>query len=242
VPLVLLTPIGLDAEAWQFCQLPESLKHEFPGFGRRRHAPRATTMAALADEVAERYRGDLDLVGVSMGGMVAQHVCLRHPTHVRSLLIACTGAHADPDAMVSRAHAVESRGMTSVLSETLERWFTSTALRRRPIHPGVQYAKETLTQLDPRRFGDGWRAIATHDARDRLPDFLVPTTVLSGRHDLAAPPARCAELARLVPNSRLVTLDGPHMLLLERPVEFTAAVRDHLSRVSSSGAVEGSRR
>jgi 3-oxoadipate enol-lactonase len=185
-------------------------------------------MATLADEVAASYAGELDVVGMSLGGMVGQHLAVRHPDRVRSLVVGCTGAAANAEVMEERAVAAETGGMAAVLDSTLERWFTPAALAQRPEHPGVAYARRTLLGLDPGSFADGWRAIAGHDIRERLPEIRVPVTCVAGSADTASPVARTQEVAERVQNSRFVVLDGPHMMHLERPAEFSAVVRDHL--------------
>jgi 3-oxoadipate enol-lactonase len=230
VPLVLLTPIGLEAGCWEGVDLPEGpvLEHVWPGFGRRPRASRAPSMETLADEVAASYEGLLDVVGVSMGGMVAQHLGLRHPARVHSLVIACTGAAADRQTMLGRAADAERGGMKEVLETTMRRWFTPTALARRPDHPGVAYARRTLLALDPASFADGWRAMAGHDLRDRLAGIGAPTTCIAGSQDAASPIARTRAVADGVPNSRFRVLDGPHMMHLENPAGFSDAVREHL--------------
>ena len=148
--LVLLTPIGLDAGCWEGMALAHDsvAKHTFPGFGGRERAREQPTMASLADEVAASYEPPLDLVGVSLGGMVAQHVTIRHQARVRSLMVCCTGANADPATMHARAEAAERDGMAGVLQETLERWFTPGFLSSQPEHSGVAYARRTLLKRE----------------------------------------------------------------------------------------------
>jgi pimeloyl-ACP methyl ester carboxylesterase len=230
VTLVLLTPVGLDAGCWERVPLPGSdvVKHTWPGFGGRARAVPPPTMASLADEVAASYDGDFDLVGMSLGGMVAQHVTLRHPQRVRSLMVACTGASADPETMEGRAQRVERTGMEGVIDETLERWFTPAALAQEPEHPGVAYARRTLLALEPAAFADGWRAIAGHDVVDRLGEIAVPTTALAGTADTASPIERSKTISERVPGARFATIDGPHMMHLERPLELGAAIAEHL--------------
>ena len=231
--LVLLPPIGLDAGCWERVELPpgDVGRHEFPGFGRRPRAATQPSMADLADEIASSYSGSLDVVGASMGGMVAQHLALRHPERVRSLLVVCTGAAVDPEVMLERAAQAETEGIAAMLDTTLRRWFTPAALGLEPEHPGVAYARRTLLALDPGSFADGWRAMADHDVRDRLGEIGAPTTCLAGSADPVAPPARLRELADGVENGRLVVRDGPHMLHLERPAELSAALLEHLDWV-----------
>jgi 3-oxoadipate enol-lactonase len=236
--LVLLTPIALDASCWDGVDLPPvpTRKHEFPGFGSRPRATGQPTMQSLADEVAAGYPGPLDLVGVSMGAMVAQNVAVRHPGRVRSLVAACTGAAVDREAMTRRADEVEAKGMDGILGETLRRWFTPGALAARPPHAGVSYARATLLALDARCFADGWRAIATHDVRARLHEIDVPTTCILGASDPVGTRERVAEVAAGVRHGRLVELDGPHMIHLEQPAAFAGAIRDHLARLGEVAA------
>lgn len=225
-----MAPIGNDAGAWERVAVAaNAIKHEFPGFGRPR-ANEQPTMASLADEVVASYEGELDLIGVSMGGMVGQHVAARHPGRVRSLLVACTGAAAEARMMNERAAAVEEGGMESVLDSTLARWFTAEALAQRPEHPGVAYARRTLSALDPECFADGWRAIAGHDARAALPELAMPVTAVAGSLDAASPPARSEEIAQRVQNGRLLVAEGaPHMIHLECPGQLSAIIEEHLN-------------
>jgi 3-oxoadipate enol-lactonase len=231
--LVLLAPIAFGASCWDAVELPDvpTRKHELPGFGSRARAPAQPTMASLAAEVVETCQGPLDLVGVSMGGMVAQHVTLDYPERVRSLLVACTGASVNPALMTGRADAVEREGMEAVLSETLERWFTPEALAASPRHPGVEYASRTLLALDPHCFADGWRAMAGHDVRARLSSITAPTTCLAGASDPVGTFARIRELTDAIAGARMITIAGPHMIQLEHPAEFGGVLREHLERV-----------
>jgi pimeloyl-ACP methyl ester carboxylesterase len=234
VTLVLLPPIGLDAGAWEGIE-PDGArvaKHTFPGFGGRARAGEQPTMASLADEVAASYDPPLDLVGQSLGGMVALHLTLRHEQRVRSLMVCCTGARSDPETMEGRAQAAEREGMEGVLQVTLERWFTPEFLAHEPEEDAVAYARRTLLALDPAAFADGWRAIAGHDALARLGEIAVPTTALAGSADSASAPSRTREIAERVPGARYVELEGPHMMSLEHPRELAAAIAEHLDWVA----------
>jgi 3-oxoadipate enol-lactonase len=229
VPVVLLTPVGLDADCWQWCDLPaDAHRHVWPGHGDRALADAPPDITALADEVAATHDGELDLVGVSLGGMVAQHVAIRHPDRVRSLFAACTTGQGNPETMAQRAK-IAREDMPTAIDEAMPRWFTPAFLERG--HPAIDYSRRTLGALDPEAFAQVWEAIATHDALAALPGVSARTTVLAGRQDASSPPEHAEAIASRIPDARLVVLDGPHMLHLEDGPAFAAEVRDHLARL-----------
>jgi pimeloyl-ACP methyl ester carboxylesterase len=230
--LLLLHPIGLSPACWEGLGFVQALKPTYPGHGDRPIAERPYSLGDLADEIAEATDGPLDAVGVSMGGMLAQHLAVRHPRRVRSLLLACTIAAVDRGAMLERATLAETHGLAAMVGPTLARWFAPATLAARPEHPGVVYARESLLALDARAFADGWRAIADHDLLARLPELAIPVTCLAGRQVVSTPPSTLEAMRERIPVSRSVLQDCAHMVHLERPREFARAVREHLEWAS----------
>ena len=108
-PLLLVMGLGADSTAWMF-QVPDFARHyrtivfDNRGVGRSAKPPGPYSIAQMADDTA----GLLDtsgverchVVGVSMGGMIAQELALRHPARVRGLVLACT--YPEPDAEIER--------------------------------------------------------------------------------------------------------------------------------------------
>lgn len=249
--VVFLHPVGLDHHCWDGTGLKGAMP-DCLGHGNRSLPSAASlTLEMVADDIAQNHSGDLHLVGASMGGMVAQHIAVRHPTRVKSMLLVCTGADsggetesnpASPAALIWPAQALKQRadetlkfGMSGVLASTLERWFTPAALAA-PSHPGVTYARQRLLDDDPVAFAAYWNALANSAIRSRLSDIRVPVTVLGGRQDVASPPERVGDLFNLLPNCRLEVIDGPHILSVERPRDFAGAVSRHFDWIASLGA------
>lgn len=230
--LVLLHPIGLDSACWAWTDLENAVALDLPGHGRL-PLPLAANLAAFADTVVAQATGALDLVGVSLGGVVAQHVACRHPERVRSLLLACTSAATNRQTMLSRADEVERDGLASVVERTLARWFTRAALTDDAF--GVRYARDRLLAIDPANFAACWRILAEHDLRRELMALRVPVTVVAGHDDASTPLARVRELASLPPKAQFEILPGPHQIQLEEPHVFAAAVQRHLRRVFDQG-------
>lgn len=227
--LLFLHPVGLDRECVAWLDLPPVRAVTFPGHGERHRARPGLTLADMADEIAGHHTGPFDVVGASLGGMVAMHLALHHPDRVRSLVLACTTPRGDAAVMGARADATEERGSAGMLQDTMTRWFTAPVLEAEPDAAPLAYSRERLLAMDAGALADTWRAIAGHDVLDRLAEIRVPTTCIAGRQDLSTPLPVMRELAVGLPDSRLVELDAPHMAFLERPVEFAAAVREHLA-------------
>jgi len=128
--------------------------------------------------------------------------------------------------MLERARAAEDGGMEAVVASTLGRWFSQFALAD-PNHAGVAYARRCLLADDPRVFAAYWRAMAVHDVKDRLAGIRMPVTVITGSIDVAAPAASLQAMADRLPVSRFEIVSGPHILPLEEPERFAAAIHRH---------------
>jgi 3-oxoadipate enol-lactonase len=227
--LVLLHPVGLNGGSFSFLSFDDAAMPDLLGHGSRPRSP-GMTLERIADDVAANVAGPLHLAGFSFGGMVAIQLALRHPERVRSLLVACAPAAVDRDVILARADLAEA-GMEGALDSTLRRWFTPAALAQ-PGHPGVEYSRASLLALDPLAFADGWRAIAGHDAVDRLHELDLPVTCLAGTHDVSSPPDQVRVIADGVDGARFVQIDAPHIAYLEEPAAVAAVITEHLAGIA----------
>jgi 3-oxoadipate enol-lactonase len=229
MPVLYLHPIGLDGQVWRGATAGSALTPDFPGFGEcPLHGK--PSFGALVDFVASLLDGPADIVGCSLGSMVAQHVAVGRPDLVRSLVLACGSARAHAEASRQRATAARTGGMEAVLPSTLERWLTPAALATDG-HPGVSYVRNRLLRDDPEVFAQYWEAMAQHDMLDALSQIRVPTTVIAADGDRAVSVPDMAEIARRIPGAQLEVLPGPHILPLENGAGFRDAVGHHLERV-----------
>ena len=230
MPVVLLHPIGLDSGTWfrmDLSAIDDVVPIDMLGHGVRGTYNDQLTLAALADDVVSQADGKIDLVGFSMGGIVALHVAVRHPERVRSLMVMCT-ASSDPKMLEERAALVEKEGVAAVVESMLERWFSEASYLRAD-DEGVQYARGRLLADSPQLIAAMWRAAKDHDVRSQLPDVTCPVTIVAATDDWAGRDVKAEEMREALPSARICTINGPHMLQLERPAECSSLLRDHLA-------------
>ncbi len=176
--------------------------------------------------------GDFHLMGVSMGGMVAQHYALANPQDLRSLTLACT--YAAPGPFCSRMFAMWAdlapvMGVPFVMRDVTLWAFTLDFFRRRESE--LREFETGMRDLDqPLHAYLGQLAVITdHDTTARLGEVSVPTLVLAGEQDVLIPTALSHDLHRLMPGSVWRTTPGGHACLWEHPEPFNAALLDFLA-------------
>jgi 3-oxoadipate enol-lactonase len=203
------------------------------GLGESGKPDHPYTMADYADDAA----GLLDVlgwprchvVGVSFGGMVAQHLALRHPDRVDRLVLACTspgGAGGSSyDLLALEGLPPERRGAV---------WMPLLDTRNDPstdpptFAPGLAPLMGALSRYGER--GDdpvaamGARrqleARADHDVWDQLPTVTAPTLVIAGRFDGQAPPENSERMAARIPGAQLALCDGGHLFMMQDPTAW----------------------
>jgi 3-oxoadipate enol-lactonase len=237
--LVLGHALGVDLRMWDevaddLARDHLVLRYDHRGQGGSDVPPGPYTMDELVDDAAalirERGLGPIVYVGLSMGGMVAMGLAVRHPDLVRGIVVANSGARY-PDAAratwAQRIAAVESEGMAAVADATMERWFTPTFRATR--HEVVDRFRHTVLQADPAGYAATCRAIAEVDWLDRLPGVRCPALVIAGALDAGAPPEFAQAIVQRLPGAELQLWDDvAHMSAIEQPARFIAAVRAFL--------------
>jgi 3-oxoadipate enol-lactonase len=237
-PLLLVMGLALASDAWE--SLPQALAERFRvvildnrGVGKSTASSRGFRIRDLADDAAavlDAARvGPAAVFGISMGGMIAQELTLRHPERVRSLVLGATfGSHLrsrKPSPLVARdlflvgfmarrgpplARLLVSEEFLAGNRDRLDRWMGGLSRARRSV------ARRQLL------------AIARHEAEAGLGRLRVPTLVISGDQDRLVPVENSRRLARIIPRARLVELSGAgHAFPFERPIETIGAVTEH---------------
>ena len=187
--------------------------------------------------------GRCDLLGHSMGGMVALRAALRAPERLASLILMDTSPRAlegiPLDVFRQAWEIARQSGMNSLLEILRSRGSDSTrtdADRRLEQEWGDAYWSDwrvpNFTAMDPEAYAAlGREMVEQASLEPRLGEIATPTLVLVGEQD--APFLASSEaLERGIPDARLVLIpDAAHQPQLENPPAWLAALEDHLKRV-----------
>lgn len=237
-PLVMAHGLGCTLELWdpQAATLSRDrrvIRYELPGHGASPVLPGPYTMAGLADDLARLLDAlslaSVDLVGASIGGMIAIHLAAASPDRVRRMVLIGTSAKlGPPEAWAERAELVTAEGMGAVAAKVAARWLTPAYAAAHP---------EQLTRLegmllgaDPLGYAACCRAIEAMDATSSLPRIRTTTLVLVGEHDPATPLEHAQLIADGIAGSRLVVVpDGAHLPNVQHPGLITRLIDEHLT-------------
>jgi pimeloyl-ACP methyl ester carboxylesterase len=201
-------------------------------------ADMAADALALADEL------ELDgfhLLGISMGGAIAQEIALAAPERVRTLTLTVTFVNGGAwgrklgEVWSSRRQKLtyEEHIDELVLLNLSEAFFENAE--------AVEYIRGMMLAdphpQPPEAFGRQIRASSRHDTRDRIGSLPMPVHVIGAEFDILVPVWKSRELHDLIPGSKLTVMDGaPHGVSLERPAEFNPLV---LGFIAEQAAVAG---
>jgi 3-oxoadipate enol-lactonase len=175
--------------------------------------------------------GRTHFVGLSMGGMIGQHLALKASGRIDRLVLADTTSRMPTEAQplwAERIRIAGEQGMAPLVQPTLERWFTAPW---RAAHPEVMTRIGGLIGSTPVAGYIGCaQAIAGIDVTDRLHEVKAPTLVIVGDQDVGTPPAMSQAIAAAIPGARLeIVPDASHLSNIEQAEAFNKLLLDFLT-------------
>lgn len=218
------------------------------GLGQTSKPDRPYSMAEYADDAATLLTvlgwTSAAVIGISFGGMVAQHLAIRHPHLVERLVLACTSSGGEggssydllalnelpeDERIRTSVKVMDSRNDLSTSPPTwapgFERLARQSAAARRFALEDPASARGALRQLEARAAHDTWHLLTT---------IATPTLCMGGQYDNQAPVDNVRRLAARIPNAHLEFFDGGHGFLLQDPAAWPAAIT-FLSGRSATG-------
>ena len=241
-PLLLIGGLSSYTAGW-WAQVPTLAQDFFVVYYDNRSAGKSSlitteySMSDMADDAAVLLTclgiEAAHVFGVSMGGMIAQHVALRHPQRVRRLALGCTipggAANVPADAKVLTALA-DTSSTGDRFQDFLDNiWFTLPPDSLETNRELVE--KLGIISVNNPQSVDGYlsqlQAIALHDVGEMLYRIEVPTLVMHGDIDILVPPENGRILAKRIPNAHLKMYPGAaHLYFIEQADIVNADLRD----------------
>lgn len=212
---------------------------DFRGHGQSTVPPRGFTMA----DQAEDYRKVMDhlgiasapIVGLSMGAMAAMHLAVAHPARVSGLVLMNTSAEVEPTKARAKetALAVMARlfGLREFILKSVEPLMFGERFRAERPEVVARWSA-IMGSLDKKAV---YRAVTMVLSRPavgpRLANVRVPTLVIAGDQDIAAPPKLGQQIAETIPGAEHVLLPRTgHISTVEEPEVTTKLIRSFLER------------
>ncbi len=236
-PLLLIHGVGLNAEAWgpQIAALSDT--HRVIALDMPGHGGSAPAGAALDDYVAQALSlldqlgiAKANVVGHSMGGLVAIGLALAHPDRVLRLGVLNSVHERSPEArsaVEARAAEIAGSGSCGDIEQPIRRWLGDGDT---PLHAQL---RSWLSAVDPAAYARAYRIFATGDRlfSGRLGALAMPALFATGADDPNSTPEMAEAMAAAAPRGKAAVLAGQrHMMNLVDAAGTTRLIRDLLSQ------------
>lgn len=241
--LVLSNSLACSLESWRF-QMPMLTRtHRVLRYDTRAHGQSSAPAGPYAMDL---FVSDLvgvmdhfgiaraDVVGLSLGGMTGIGLAILHPDRISRLVSVAARSDTSPPFLQNwdtRIAAVRAAGgMSGVADFTLERWFRPAF---RAEHPEVvKEAEAMILGCDAEGYIACAEALKKLDYKTRLSTIRAPSLFIAGTEDGGAPAAEIESMAALVPGARFKAIPAAHIVPMENPEAFNAALGDWLHQAA----------
>ena len=204
------------------------------GFSRRNTLAEGTTTRDMARDLAEAMEqlgiAKADIFGVSMGGMIAQHLAIDHPEKVGKLILTVTCPRPNPilEASIDEWVGFANQGdHTALMDSNVRKIYSDDYYRKN------KWLIPVMGKLTKPRSYDRFRiqaaACRSHDAWADLPRIQAPTLVIGGEQDRCLGGGASRELAERIPGAKLIIYPQWGHGLYEEAKDFNSTVLDFLT-------------
>lgn len=225
-PFLALLGESFDVIAYDHRGVGASARLDGPISTRQMAEDAAGLLAALGIDSAH-------VMGISMGGMIAQELALNHREAIRTLTLGCTYCGGEGSAMAgpSTLQKLQAAMASGDREQALRAGWEVNVSER---FAADEEAYAAFREIGMRRavavavIMAQMRACAEHDTYERLPELAgLPTLVIHGTEDLLLPVQNGVLIASRIPGSRLEIFDGVgHLFFWERPERSAELVRE----------------
>ncbi len=217
-PLVMLQGLGASLESW-ILQIPFFKRRMMVialdnlGVGKSSRPNYPYTMDTFVDETKAlleylNIKDKIHLIGVSMGGMIAQNFALKYPDMVKTLILLSTSVHMNPNSIIEEEKLIEKLDIEEAFKKRLDLLFSESFIKDlEKDEKLLDLLKKKLVTEKTTRIQDYINqaaAISAHDTRNSLHKIKQPTLIMAGANDKLILVKDSKFLHEKIPNSRLL--------------------------------------
>lgn len=238
-PVVLIHGVGESGSSWTKVSQAMGddrtiISYDLRGHGRSPNPPGPWTIDDFAEDHARLLSllkvEQADVVGFSLGGLIAQRVAAQRPESVRRLVLigSVAGRTAEErDAVRARLRMVEQEGPAGAALRSVERWYSKAFLAQHP--EARDKTIQRMSRLDRDGYTNAYRVLAGTDLLEDLPKIGAPTLAMTGEHDVGSPPRMARTIAEKVQHGSALVIEGArHSVLSEAPERIAKEIIQHV--------------
>lgn len=237
-PVVMIHCLG---QSWKFWDVldpltdrNELIAYSLPGHpgadlpGHQYGVPELTEQLHAAAVAAGLTK--FHLMGISLGGSVAQHFAGTYPDMVDKLVLADCSPRYDDESRANwpvRAAAARTNGVASLIPFLLQVFFTADSIAENG--PNVRHVRETFEACSGEAYGLACEALATLDAREQTKKITAPTLIMLGSNERQSFKDAAKWMNETIPGSTVLEVPAAgHASIRERPDFANRALRAFL--------------
>ena len=235
--LVFTNSLGSDFRIWDAVvrMLPpqyQVVRYDKRGHGLSETASGPVGIGDHADDLAALLDAAgiaaCAVVGLSVGGLIAQSLAAREPGRIRALVLCDTAARiGTQESWSTRIEAVERGGLAGIADAVVDGWFTH-GFRERYSDDWTGW-RTMLLRTPPDGYIATCAAIRDADLSAEAATIRAPTLCVAGNQDRSTPPDLVRQAAALIPRARFEVIEGAgHLPCLEQPGKIAMVIRRHL--------------
>lgn len=235
--LVFINSLGTDFRIWD--EVVESLQADYqilrfdkPGHGL---SEKLVSIEQKIEDYAQDLKALLDFVGwektsvigISIGGLIAQAFALNFPKSLEKLVLSNTSAKIGNDALWDeRINDIQQKGLTPIALGIIQRWFSASYLEKDTSIN--RFYQQMILSTRVEGYLAACHALKFADFREKIINIQAHTLSIMGEDDKATPPVS-QEIFNKIPNVKQVLIEkSGHLPCIEKPKEYASILKEFL--------------
>ncbi|HDZ87628.1 MAG TPA: alpha/beta hydrolase [Nitrospirae bacterium] len=240
-PLVMIAGLGGTTNGWalqvqEFSKSYQVIIFDNRGCGQSNRPNMQYTIKLLTDDTANLLSTlniqKANILGISMGGWIAQHLAIHYPHMIKKLILVCTSdrIYRIGEKIIETWKILVRNNQKKALVNELLIWtfsidyFEKCPRDMKQLEIALSRSDQpilNLNQLD---------ACLGHNASKEIANITAPTLVLAAEQDILYPPILSGPLVKKIPNVKFKVIEGSgHGVIWEQPEAFNKAVVEFLN-------------